>query len=188
MVTHNKMEETWWRAATYVEPSALNGAAHALTAPVRAVHHAAHPPSSKTGELQRQVNKFMTGVVQGMILTYQQQGVDLTAEVGSPAWFGWLEQATAFTFRDFAGQFTAHKTRAGNRRGGSYWRATRRSHGWLASSYLGASARLPRERIRPAAHALAARVARDPPEREAAAPLSRPRLAQSARPGRGGGA
>src|SRR5215472_6516442 len=188
MVTHAKAEEPWWITATHVEPSALNGAAHALTAPVRAVHHAAHPPSSKTGELQGQVNKFTTGVVQDMILTYQQQGVDVTVEVGSAAWFGWLEQATAFTFRDAAGQFTAQKTRAGNRRGGSYWRATRRSHGRLVSYYLGASTRLTAKRMPQAAHALAARVAADLPQREATATLSRHLLAQSARPVRGGGA
>src|SRR5215472_3393969 len=150
MVTHDRMEETWWRAATHVEPSTLNGAAHALTAPVRAVHHAANPPLSKTGELQGQVNKFTTGMVQGMILTYQQHSVEVTAEVGSAAWFGWLERATAFTFRDAVGQFTAQKTRAGNRRGGSYWRATRRSHGRLMSYYLGASTRLTAKRMRQA--------------------------------------
>src|SRR5215469_4378111 len=111
MATHNQMEETRWRAATPVEPSALKGAAHALTAPVRAVHHAANPASRKTGELQGQVNKFTTGVVQGMILTYQQEGVTVTTEVGSATWFGWLERATAFTFRDAPGQFTAQKTR-----------------------------------------------------------------------------
>jgi hypothetical protein len=49
-----------------------------------------------------------------MILTYQQEECEATAEVGSSAWFGWLEQAMVFTFRDDAGHFTAHKTRAGN--------------------------------------------------------------------------
>ena len=70
---------------------------------------------------------------------------DLSAQQwksGIAAWFGWLEQATAFTFRDEAGHFTAHKTRAGNQRGGAYWRATRRSHGRLFSYYLGPSNRL----------------------------------------------
>src|SRR5215470_9064188 len=128
-----------------------------------------------------QHSSLTTGVIQDMILTYQQEGVDLTAEVGSPAWFGWLEQATAFTFRDAAGQFTAHKTRVGNRRGGSYWRATHRSHGRLASYYLGASARLTAEHLRQAAQALAARVADGFLEREAAATLSRPLLAPPSR-------
>src|SRR5215469_6247331 len=134
-----------------------------------------------------QHTSLTTGAVQGMTLTYQQEGVAVTAAVGSAAWFGWLEQATAFTFRDEAGQFTAQKTRAGNRRGGSYWRATRRSHGRLSSYYLGASARLTRERLRQAAHALAARAAEDLPEREAASTLSRHLLTQPARPWEGAG-
>src|SRR5215470_10342599 len=135
-----------------------------------------------------QHSSLTTGVIQDMILTYQQEGVDLTAEVGSAAWFRWLEHATAFTFRDEAGQFTAQKTRAGNRRGGSYWRATRRSHGRLSSYYLGASARLTPEHLRQAAHALSVHVADDLPQREAAAALSRPLLAQPAHPVPGGGA
>src|SRR5258708_12554727 len=113
-------------------------------------------------------SSLTTGVVQGMILTVQQDGGEVTAEIGSAAWFGWLEQATSFTFRDDAGHFTAHKTRAGNRRGGSYWRATRRSQRRLASYYLGASARLTAEHLRLAAHALSARAGADHLEREEA--------------------
>ena len=37
----------------------MNGTAHTLTAPVRTVHYAAHPPSNKSGELQGQVNKWI---------------------------------------------------------------------------------------------------------------------------------
>ena len=99
-------------------------------------------------------SSLTTGVVQGMILTAQQEDGEVTAEVGSAAWFRWLEQATAFTFRDEAGQFTAHKTHAGNRRGGSYWRATRRSQGRLASYYLGPSARLTFEHLPGLVHQL----------------------------------
>ncbi len=54
-------------------------------------------------------SSLTTGVVQAMILTYQQEKGEATVEVGSAAWFGWLEQATAFTFRDEAGHFTAHR-------------------------------------------------------------------------------
>ena len=61
-------------------------------------------------------SSLTTGVVQAMMLTAQQEGGQLRAEVGSAAWFLWLEQATAFTFRDEAGHFTAYKTHAGNRR------------------------------------------------------------------------
>src|SRR5215469_17583559 len=88
------------------------------------------PPGSKpSGEqVGMQQSSLTTGVIQDMILTYQQEGVEVTVDVGSAAWFRWLEQATAFTYHDAAGQFTAQKTHAGNRRGGSYWQATRR-HG-----------------------------------------------------------
>jgi hypothetical protein len=112
-----------------------------------------------------------TGVIQGMILTYQQDGGEVTAEVGSAAWFLWLEQATAFTFQDDAGHFTAHKTHAGHRRGRSYWRATRRRQGRLSSYYLGASARLTLEHLRQAAHELTARAGADLPNREQASTM-----------------
>ena len=41
------------------ETAPLLGAAHVLTTPVRAVHHAANPPSCKTSELQGQMNKWI---------------------------------------------------------------------------------------------------------------------------------
>jgi predicted ATPase/DNA-binding CsgD family transcriptional regulator len=128
-----------------------------------------------------------TGVVQGMLLTFQHEGGEVTAEVGSAAWFEWLEQATAFTFRDDVGHFTAHKTQAGNRRGGSYWRATRRSHGRLSSYYLGASARLTGEHLRQAAHALSARAGADHRESEEASTMPDNRLALPASPVEGSG-
>jgi predicted ATPase/DNA-binding CsgD family transcriptional regulator len=94
-----------------------------------------------------------------MHLTAQQAGGQdagaVRVEVGSDAWFEWLELATSFRFVDEVGQFTAQKTHAGNRRGQAYWRATRRRHGRLASYYLGASKRLTPEHLRQAALALA---------------------------------
>ena len=41
------------------ETASVNGAVRAITAPVRAVHPAANPPSPQTGELQRQMNKWI---------------------------------------------------------------------------------------------------------------------------------
>src|SRR5689334_20626468 len=41
------------------EPAGMHGAARALTAPVSSVHHATNPPSSHTGELQAQTNKWL---------------------------------------------------------------------------------------------------------------------------------
>src|SRR5215471_17159391 len=102
-------------------------------------------------------SSLTTGVVQGAILTFQQSGGEAQVSVGSAAWFGWLEQATSFTFRDEVGHFTAQRTHAGNRRGRTYWRARRRRHGRLSSYYLGPSARLTAEQLRQAAHALSVR-------------------------------
>ena len=98
-----------------------------------------------------------TGTVHGEILISPQDGNVVTIAVDSSAWFAWLERAASFQFRDEEGHFTAHKTHAGNRRGGSYWRATRRSHGRLYSFYLGTSARLTLQRLREAARDLAVR-------------------------------
>src|SRR5690348_17079842 len=47
------------------EPAGVHGGARALTAPVRAVHHAANPPSSHTGELQAQMNKWLVLALAG---------------------------------------------------------------------------------------------------------------------------
>src|SRR5260370_2074747 len=41
------------------ETASVNGAARAITAPVRAVHRTANPPSARTGELQGQMNKWI---------------------------------------------------------------------------------------------------------------------------------
>jgi len=47
------------------ETAGTHGATHAITAPVRAVHHAANPPSSHTGELQAQMNKWLVLALAG---------------------------------------------------------------------------------------------------------------------------
>jgi hypothetical protein len=87
-------------------------------------------------------SSLTTGIVQGTILTYQKDYGEATGEVYSATWFRWLEQATAFTFHDEVGHFTAHKTRTCNQRGGAYWRATQRRGGGLFSYYLGPFDRL----------------------------------------------
>ncbi|HEU5374699.1 MAG TPA: AAA family ATPase [Ktedonobacteraceae bacterium] len=54
----------------------------------------------------------------------------------------WWLSGSNFTFVDVAGTFIAHKARAGNRRGGWYWRASRWSHGRSFRCYLGVSSHL----------------------------------------------
>lgn len=97
------------------------------------------------------------GVVQNGTLRYEHQQQRMTATVGTPSWYAWLETATTFRFECSEGTFTAHKVRAGNRRGGWYWRACRRQHGRLSRCYLGVSANLTLPCLHEAACRLAAR-------------------------------
>jgi predicted ATPase/DNA-binding CsgD family transcriptional regulator len=78
-------------------------------------------------------------IIQDGILTYQlgEQAAQLV--VDSADWYGWLEAASTFTFRSESGSFTAHKERAGNRRGRAYWRAYCTRGGQLQRTYLGQS-------------------------------------------------
>jgi ATP/maltotriose-dependent transcriptional regulator MalT len=76
-------------------------------------------------------------LVRGNTLTYQHDEQERVLLVETPAWQSWLETASTFTFTSEAGTFTARKERAGNRRGGWYWKAYRTQHGKLTSHYLG---------------------------------------------------
>jgi AAA ATPase domain len=92
--------------------------------------------------------------VTGNILRYQEQGHEQVVLVGTPAWYGWLQSAQAFTFRASSGQFTARRERAGNGRGGWYWKAYCRRGGKLCSAYLGKAERLSLERLQVVASVL----------------------------------
>src|SRR5262252_9056160 len=65
-------------------------------------------------------------VVQGETLMYRRDRQDQRLQVGTPAWFAWLNTARSFTFRNALGTFTARKEPASNKRGGGYWRAYRK--------------------------------------------------------------
>src|SRR5437763_6143473 len=93
-------------------------------------------------------------VVTGNSLRYQEQGHEQTVPVGTPAWYAWLQTASAFTFHASSGQFTARRERAGNGRGGWYWKAYCRREGKLCSAYLGKSERLSLQRLQEVAAAL----------------------------------
>src|SRR5919199_2213056 len=73
--------------------------------------------------------------------------------VGTPAWFAWLEDATAFTFTSPSGSFSARKER--RTRGGWYWQAYRTANGTLQKAYLGKRENLSLERLERAAVTLA---------------------------------
>ncbi len=86
--------------------------------------------------------KASIGGVANGILVYEHQGQQVAVTVGVSSWYAWLETATTFTFFGVEGTFTAHKARAGNRRGGWYWRASSFQHGRVFRCYLGVSSNL----------------------------------------------
>ncbi len=98
-----------------------------------------------------------TPVVQYNTLFYFQDGRDYRLEVGIPAWFDWLDTVATFAYKSDQGSFTAHKEKAGNNRGGWYWRAYRRHEGKLYRSYLGKSEELTLERLNIVAQSLETR-------------------------------
>ena len=97
----------------------------------------------------------MTPIVRGDRLIYRQDEHEQALAVGTPAWFVWLETATTFAFTSDNGTFTARKERAGNQRGGWYWKAYRTQHGRHASLYLGKTETLTLERLNVVAQTLA---------------------------------
>src|SRR5258708_1913783 len=86
-------------------------------------------------------------IIQDGILTDLRDGSPVQIVVDSRDWYSWLQTASTFTFRGEDGSFTAHKERAGNRRGRAYWRAYRTWQGKLHRSYLGQSEGLTLERL-----------------------------------------
>src|ERR1700738_4747083 len=70
--------------------------------------------------------------------TYEEEQ-EISIVVGSEQWFEWLrkETSTIFSFHALDGSYTARKERAGNRRGGWYWKAYRKDQGRLYRAYLG---------------------------------------------------
>jgi LuxR family maltose regulon positive regulatory protein len=87
--------------------------------------------------------------------------------VGTPAWYAWLGTASSFAFTSEAGTFTARKERAGNQRGGWYWKAYHKQHGKLTTLYIGKSETLTLARLQEVAQALSAALVETTPEPEA---------------------
>ncbi len=87
-------------------------------------------------------------IVREQALTYRLEGRVQEIMLDTTEWYAWLATASTFTFRGSAGPFTARKERAGNGRGGWYWKAYRRRDGKLLSAYLGKSESLTLERLR----------------------------------------
>jgi predicted ATPase/DNA-binding CsgD family transcriptional regulator len=101
-------------------------------------------------------------VIQENILFSQRDGQVSQLTVGTPAWYTWLNTATAFAFRSTIGTFTARREQAGHKRGGWYWRAYRKQKGKLHQVYMGKAEDLTLERLKDIAAHLAASCMLDP--------------------------
>src|SRR6266568_96693 len=97
----------------------------------------------------------LSPIIQDGVLTDLRDGSPVRIVVDSSDWYAWLQTASTFTFRGEHGSFTAHKERAGHRRGRLYWRAYRTWHGKLHRAYLGQSEELTLERLQSVAVVLA---------------------------------
>ncbi|MBE0685738.1 MAG: hypothetical protein IH585_07030, partial [Anaerolineaceae bacterium] len=67
-----------------------------------------------------------------LIVEHSQNSSDLVIEVGSNAWYKWLENHNGFIYEGDTGHFTA---RVEFRRGAPYWYAYRRRDGKLSKIY-----------------------------------------------------
>jgi predicted ATPase/DNA-binding CsgD family transcriptional regulator len=110
-------------------------------------------------------------IVQDALLIYRHGGQDERLQVGTPAWYDWLNSARTFAFRSALGTFTARKEPASNKRGGEYWRAYRKHEGTLHRVYLGKSEELTLERLNSAAVSLVSQQAATEDEREPGRPV-----------------
>lgn len=82
-----------------------------------------------------------------------------TVQVGSTAWYDWLDQTKKFKYEGMEGHFLARCETRRNKK--VYWYAYRRQAGQLNKVYLGKSDQLTCERLRQASISLAERVAED---------------------------
>lgn len=121
-------------------------------------------------------------------LTYHLDGRTHTIMLDMPEWYAWLDTATTFTFRSTAGTFTARKERAGNNRGGRYWKAYRKRAGKLYSAYLGKAETVTLQRLQAVAAQLnnavqrsVSRITEAPPAGSESLPAAAP-AASSAEP------
>jgi len=116
------------------------------------------------------------------LLTDQRDGMTRTIAVGTPAWNHWLSDATAFVVEQEGATFTARKERAGNRRGGWYWRAYHTRGGVRHRIYLGKADELTLARLRAVGALLAGHGQPDPDHVIPAASAQRPASRHPAAP------
>lgn len=89
-----------------------------------------------------------TALVEDETLIYQRDGEYHRLQVGTPAWYAWLQTATLFRVRVASGTFTVRREQAGNQRGNWYWRAYLKRNGKLHRVYLGMAQEVTPERLK----------------------------------------
>jgi len=95
-----------------------------------------------------------TALVAGETLTYQRDGEDYQLQVGTSAWYAWLQTATLFRVRSSFGTFTMRREQAGHKQGAWYWRAYRKRGGTLQRVYVGKVEEVTPERLNAVARQL----------------------------------
>jgi LuxR family maltose regulon positive regulatory protein len=93
------------------------------------------------------------------LLVYEEEQT-ISLVVGSEQWFEWLRKdtSTIFSVHTLDGSYTARKERAGNRRGGWYWKAYRTYQRTLYRAYLGKPEDLTLARLNEIALTLSTRI------------------------------
>jgi hypothetical protein len=89
--------------------------------------------------------RFVSTVRDGLLLTNDAAGQQITIVVGSDDWHIWLESAMTFAYSSTEGHFTARKERF--RRGGWYWKGYCSANRKLYRVYLGKSEHLTLDRL-----------------------------------------
>jgi LuxR family transcriptional regulator, maltose regulon positive regulatory protein len=122
--------------------------------------------------------------VEGGLLYHSEIGSEPII-VGTPAWYGWLEQHTSFLFVDHTGSFAARKSTSESSAQG--WEASRTRAGKLSHLWLGPTRALTLARLQTTAQALSSERAPAepislPPAQPAASPLPVPKSAVPAGP------
>src|SRR5437762_8368653 len=92
-------------------------------------------------------------------LVYKDEtGIDQRIEIGTPAWFEWLEGATKFVFKADAGEFSARRER---RRNSWFWYGYKKVSGKLRTIYIGRTSELTLQRLKQVSQKLFGRLERE---------------------------
>src|SRR5258708_32585733 len=101
-----------------------------------------------------------TPTISNTTLLSTEEDQAITRVVASVQWFEWLrkETSTISSFHSLDGSYTARKERAGNRRGGWYWKAYRKHQGTQYRAYIGKSEDLTLARLNEIVLTLSSRI------------------------------